>query len=304
MPQVTATGVADGGCTLNAAFVADLTIPDGTVLNPKAAFVKTWRVKNSGTCDWTAGTQLVFADGDQMSGPVAVAVPATGAGGTADISVNLITPAAPGNYSGRWRLRSPDGTVFGGLTVVIVVPGTPTATPSPTPTATPTGLAELYNLHDSAGSASWSATSGDLTFPGTAGDNKGFAMFQDGQKLEDGNTYNRILETQPTQITGGFIKGVFTVGTIKPGDRFRTRIGFLADAAATQGNVNFVIQGGNGVTVGSFGKKRDGSIITIDLDLTPIAGQTNQIVLRVDATNTDAAQDSACWVNPRVVGTR
>jgi hypothetical protein len=305
-PTVAATAVQSGGCTLNMAYVADVTIPDGTVLTPGSAFAKTWRVKNSGTCDWEDGTQLVFAEGEQMRGPAAVNVPATAPNANADISVNLIAPTAPGKYVGRWRMRSPEGTVYGNLTVVIVIPSTPTVVPTstPVPTDTPSPLTELFNFHDKADSAIWTSISGTLSFPGSAADSQGFVVWQDGQKLEDGNAYNRILETHPTWVTGGYIQGIYTVGEIRPGDRFRARVGFLYGEGATQGQVTYVVEGGNGAVLGSFGDTRDGAIISIDLDLTPIAGKTNQLILRVEANNPDASQDWACWVNPRIFGTR
>jgi hypothetical protein len=288
------------------AYVADVTIPDGTVLAPGAAFVKTWRIKNSGTCDWKAGTQLVFADGEQMHSPAAVDVPVTAPMANADITVNLTAPAAPGKHTGRWRMRSPDGTVYGSLTVVIVVPSTPTVAPTntPAPTDTPSALTELFNFHDKAGTAIWTTISGTLTFPGGTGDSQGFVVYQDGQKLDDGTAYNRILETHPAWVTGGYIQGVYTVGTIQPGDRFRTRVGFLYSASATEGKVTFIVKGGDGTVLGSFGDTRDGATVPVDLDLTPIAGKTNQIILRVEANNADASQDWACWVNPRIFGTR
>ena len=72
-PTETPTGSGPGGCILNEQFVADVTIPDGTVLAPSSAFVKTWRVKNTGTCNWE-NYQLIFATGEQMSGPASVAI--------------------------------------------------------------------------------------------------------------------------------------------------------------------------------------------------------------------------------------
>jgi hypothetical protein len=41
------------GCTDIAAFVADVTIPDNTVMAPNQPFTKTWRLRNDGTCTWT-----------------------------------------------------------------------------------------------------------------------------------------------------------------------------------------------------------------------------------------------------------
>ncbi|RLC66117.1 MAG: hypothetical protein DRH97_07000 [Chloroflexi bacterium] len=52
-----------------AAYVKDVTIPDGTDLAPGDNFTKTWRLKNTGTCTWTSGYSLVFDHGDSMGGP-------------------------------------------------------------------------------------------------------------------------------------------------------------------------------------------------------------------------------------------
>jgi len=135
-PEIT----TEAGCILGAVYLSDVTIPDNTELAPGSAFVKTWRVRNSGTCDWEAGFELVFSEGAQLGGPASVALPALAAGARGDVSVDLVAPEDPGSYKGRWRFRATDGTIFGqSVTVVIVVPGAeePTATPSATPTLTP-----------------------------------------------------------------------------------------------------------------------------------------------------------------------
>jgi hypothetical protein len=155
-PTVTWTPVTPGvptptptptGCTLDAAFVADVTVPDGTVFEPGARIDKTWRIRNSGSCPWESGYTWVFVSGDQMGAAASQAVPAVAAGGNVDIEVTMYAPSAPGTYTGYWRMKSPDGQVFGQTcSVQIVVPapatGTPTATATPTttpiPTATPT----------------------------------------------------------------------------------------------------------------------------------------------------------------------
>jgi hypothetical protein len=123
------------------------------VLSPGAGFVKTWRVRNSGTCDWEAGFELVFVSGAQMGGPGSVTLPAVAAGAETDVSVSLVAPSSYGTHKGTRRIRATDGTVFGtNLTVVIEVvspaTGTPTPTPTPTqePTVGPTEQAELPNL--------------------------------------------------------------------------------------------------------------------------------------------------------------
>ena len=127
------------GCTLGARWVADVTVPDNTVIAPGTPFIKTWRVRNSGTCAWEPGTRLVFISGTPMGGPAAD-VPALAPGAQADVSVSLTAPAAPGTYRANYQFQAPDGTRFGPVIwVQIVVPGTPSPAPVCTPPACPSG---------------------------------------------------------------------------------------------------------------------------------------------------------------------
>jgi pimeloyl-ACP methyl ester carboxylesterase len=97
----------------NARFIRDITIPDGTVVSPGQALVKTWRMRNTGRSTWGSGYQLAFVGGEQMGAPSAVNVPTTAPGQQVDISVNLTAPASGGNHVGYWQLRNPQGTYFG-----------------------------------------------------------------------------------------------------------------------------------------------------------------------------------------------
>jgi hypothetical protein len=134
-PTLVTQPSATPGCVLSAAFVADVTIPDGSNIAPGSQFVKTWRIKNSGTCDWNAVSRAVFVEGNQLDGPAAVSIPPTDAGGVRDVSMTLTAPSAPGTYKGKWQVRTSSGAVLTGLTVSIVVEGTPTPAVTASPTA-------------------------------------------------------------------------------------------------------------------------------------------------------------------------
>ncbi len=144
-PETDDTGSADEpptetpeDCTLDADFVEDVTIPDDTVLEPGAGFRKTWRLRNSGTCNWEPGTQLIFVGGEALSEPDGVVAPAAAVGSSVDVSVELTAPSAPGTYRSEWRLQAPDGTRFGPtIYVQILVPKDETATPTLTETPVP-----------------------------------------------------------------------------------------------------------------------------------------------------------------------
>jgi hypothetical protein len=95
-------------------FIKDVTVADGTVFAPGETFTKTWRLKNRGTCTWTADYMLVYTSGAQMGGTTALRLPGNVAPGqTVDISVTLTAPSSTGPYTGYWMLRNSSGTLFG-----------------------------------------------------------------------------------------------------------------------------------------------------------------------------------------------
>ena len=96
-----------------ASYVADVTIPDGTIVQPGETFVKTWRVRNSGTTTWTTGYSLRFVSGDQMGAPNSVPVPReVKPGEVVDLSVTLRAPAQPGRHRSTWKLANAAGKAF------------------------------------------------------------------------------------------------------------------------------------------------------------------------------------------------
>jgi len=135
-------GQRKGGCRernegkLVARHVKDVTVEDGTEVPPNTPFVKTWRVRNEGPA-WPAGCRLLFIsrNGDNLGGPEFVPVPGDGPiqpGQEVDISVSLVSPAAPGRYIGFWKLCTPEGRKFGQrLWVSVVVPSTSSSDETP-----------------------------------------------------------------------------------------------------------------------------------------------------------------------------
>nr|MDQ3006767.1 NBR1-Ig-like domain-containing protein [Chloroflexota bacterium] len=47
------------GCN-NLAFISDASVPAGTVFKPEEQFTKSWKVANTGTCEWVYRYYLVF----------------------------------------------------------------------------------------------------------------------------------------------------------------------------------------------------------------------------------------------------
>ncbi len=99
-------GVPVTTCKYLATFVADVTIPDDSYINPGAGFTKVWRVRNDGTCTWGPGyplNSLVFYGGSQLSAPNQVPLAGVvGPGQMIDISVNMVAPNTAGIYTSQW----------------------------------------------------------------------------------------------------------------------------------------------------------------------------------------------------------
>ena len=96
-------------------FIEDITIPDGTQMDPGESFTKTWRLKNNGSCTWTSEYKLVFDSGDSLGAAAVVNMPGNNVSPnqTVDVSVAFTAPSAAGNYKSNWKLRSNTGEVFG-----------------------------------------------------------------------------------------------------------------------------------------------------------------------------------------------
>jgi hypothetical protein len=107
----------------DAVFASDVTVPDGTIMEPGERFVKTWRILNNGTCAWNTSYKLVFLNGDSMGASTAnvpLAVPVNSHG---DISVTLTAPGDSGSYKGNWQLQNDKNQPFGSIVYVQIQVG-------------------------------------------------------------------------------------------------------------------------------------------------------------------------------------
>ena len=286
--------VAASACDA-AAFVADVTIPDGTAFAPGAPMVKTFRLKNVGTCTWSTDYAIVFTSGSKMGAPSAVNLPTSVApGNTVDVTINMTAPSTPGHYRGNWMLRNASNVLFGvGPTYtwvffidIVVSSGSPVV---------------AYDFTTNACAAVWTTGAGTLACPGTDGDTRGFLLQVHNPKLETGSTGPDGLLTAPQNVTDGYIQGVYPAYTVQSGDHFMSIIN--CDFGATGCYVTFQLQyqigSGPIITLKSFKEKLDGMFYNLNVDLSSLAGQNVNFILKVLATGSPAG-DRAVWSGPRI----
>jgi hypothetical protein len=290
--RVSAAAVCDW-----AQFVADVTVPDGMRFDPGATFTKTWRLRNIGTCTWSTSYTLVFDSGTQMGAPASVNFPSSVAPGqTVDLTVNMTAPSSAGHYIGYWRLKNASGVLFGiGTTanklfwVEINVTGT-----------APANVA--YDFTANAGSATWSSGAGGLSFPGTDGDAKGFALKLDKPKFESGVEASQPgLLFAPQNITNGFIQAVYPGFTVQSGDRFQTTVGCQSGQTSCYVAYRLDYQIGTIIrTFWTFRERYEGRTYNANLDLSPLAGQEVKFILYMSAYGSPVG-DRAIWGSPVIV---
>jgi hypothetical protein len=98
-----------------ARYVRDVTMPDGTAVQPSSTFVKTWRIRNDGPQSWPEGCFLVNAGGDTLfsNDELRVPVASVNPGEEVDLSATLTAPDASGRHVGYFRLQDAEGNWFG-----------------------------------------------------------------------------------------------------------------------------------------------------------------------------------------------
>lgn len=229
LPKVTNT---PGSCTDYAAYVADITIPDGTMVPPKTTFTKTWAIRNAGSCTWTPEYSMVWIGGDLKGNPNKVPLTSTNIlpGQTAHVSVSLSAPDEFKKYRSFWKLMNKSGQIFGlmdntgkeqSIWAEIVV-----------------GL--RYDFAANMCSATWTSSSGALPCPGIQKDPRGFAYLSTAPAIEGGVKENDpAIVMVPPSTKGGYIVAQFPQIIIPDYSNLSLRFGCLE--GYTNCNVRFRI---------------------------------------------------------------
>ena len=107
----------------NSVFVSDVSVPDGAQITAGQKFVKTWKVQNTGSCNWTTAYTIRYGYGDRMAGRDTYITAEVLPNQEVEISVELTAPTTPGTYRGYWVLFDNNAFSFGQyLSVIITVP--------------------------------------------------------------------------------------------------------------------------------------------------------------------------------------
>jgi hypothetical protein len=279
-----------------AKFVTDISVPDGTVFLPGQSFVKTWRIRNIGSCAWNSNYTLVFVSGDRFYTTRTVALPGiVHPGNIVDLSVEMSAPNTAGSFRGYWMISDPRGQVFGigpnaNKPFWVDIKVKPISSP--------------YNFDFALSmcTASWRSAAGLLPCPGDQNSNAGSAIMLKDPYLENGRHENEpTLWTRPNQSKNGWITGIYPAYKVKKDDHFMAEIGCLANSNGCDVTFQLAYQtAGNPVKqLGSWRERYEGLHTIIDIDLTPLAGQSVQFILTVN-NNGKVSKANAFWLAPSI----
>jgi len=108
-------------------FLQDITIPDGTVVEPGESIDKRWQVRNSGNCNWDENYSIKLVAGPGMGVPVQQALIPARSGTDVIIRMIFNAPEESGNYRSVWQAHDRKGNPFGNSFFIdIIVAGSET----------------------------------------------------------------------------------------------------------------------------------------------------------------------------------
>ena len=100
-------------CSPGLTFLEDITIPDGTIVNPGDTLDKRWLVENNGSCNWNGDYSLVLIAGAELGAPSDQALIPARSGNQAEIRILFSAPSELGSYRSAWQAQDPQGDLFG-----------------------------------------------------------------------------------------------------------------------------------------------------------------------------------------------
>jgi hypothetical protein len=283
----------------SAQFVRDVSVEDNSPFAPGATFVKTWRLKNVGSCTWDQDYDLVFVSGDAMDAKLAIPLPKkVEPNQTIDISVTMKAPNKAGTYRGDWMLSNASGTRFG---------IGPKGNQSVWVQIRVMNLENTNLVYDFAANyckAEWSSSAGRLPCPGHSSATEGYVILLDTPHLENRLEDEWTLIAHPSNHSRGWISGIYPEFVIQPNHHFTAWVGCLSDSKGC--NLNFRLdfknlKTGSTKNLGAWHEVYDGEVTKIDLDLSEHVGKKVRFILTVEVNGGNPPMANAFWFVPGIV---
>jgi hypothetical protein len=100
-------------CSNVLAYLEDVSVPDGSTIQPGAQVDKRWKLENSGSCNWDARYRLRLIAGPSLGVPSQQALYPARSGTQFTLQILFTAPNEPGTYRSAWQAYDPQGQAFG-----------------------------------------------------------------------------------------------------------------------------------------------------------------------------------------------
>jgi len=281
---------------LDATFLEDATVPDGTAFTPGTRFLKEWRLRNAGSCTWTTDYDLVYVGGNRLSAQRAIPLSeSVRPGESVQLGVYMVAPRTPGDYRGFWMLRNARGDLFGigddagdSFWVDIQVVG------------------NVSNYHYDFAleycNAIWRSETGRIPCGNAATPSNGSVQFLTAPALENRHENEPTIWVHPNEARDGWVEGSYPAIDIQSGDSFKAWVGCLEgyDLCDVTFYLAYTDENNHTFTVDRWHEVYDNQVTMIDLDLSSLAGQSVQFILGMEASSENVSSAQGFWFVPRI----
>lgn len=120
-PELVDFPTATPACSNNLSYIADLTIPDGTVVTAGETIDKRWQVKNTGTCNWDQSYRFRLTAGSDLGASNEQALFPARSGIEFPYRILFTAPQESGTYRSAWQAIDPQGQSFGDPVFIEVI---------------------------------------------------------------------------------------------------------------------------------------------------------------------------------------
>lgn len=279
-----------------AQFVSDISVQDESIFERKDEFVKTWRIKNVGSCTWDSGYTIRYASGTNLASAASYKLPKTVAPGeTVDLSIKMTVPNSLGHFESRWMLQSGSGDSFGiglsaKLPIFVIINVIAKANPS-----------FDYDFAANVCKAEWRNSIGTIPCPGVSSSaSSGFVILLNEANLESGLSKNLTIWTHPNHLAGGYVQGLYPAIRIEKDQRFVTELGCLKEnkGCSVRFRLDYINSNGKIVNLGVWAEVLDGGVREIDIDLASLEGKSVRFIFTMEARTSNFTAANGYWHEP------
>lgn len=281
---------------LDATFLEDATVPDGTAFTPNTRFLKEWRLRNAGTCTWTTDYDLVYVGGNRLGAQRAIPLSESiRPGESAELGAYMVAPRTPGDYRGFWMLRNARGELFGigddaddSFWVDIRVVGNVTN--------------YYYDFALEYCDAIWRSGTARLSCADVSTPSDGSVQFLISPAFESRHENEPTIWVHPNEARNGWIEGSYPAIDIQSGDSFKAWVGCLEgyDLCDVTFYLAYTDEDNRTYTLRRWHEVYDNRVTMIDLDLSSLAGQSVQFILGMEASSDNVSSAQGFWFVPRI----